>query len=60
MSEHEETEEERRLRFERQRVSPEEEVRKTTRQAEDKMETAEDEAVEEPTPGPGPAGPRGV
>ena len=60
MSEHEETEEERRLRFERQRVSPEEEVRKTTRQAEDKMETAEDEAVREPSPGPGPAGPRGA
>ncbi|WP_458093556.1 hypothetical protein [Roseomonas sp. WA12] len=60
MSEHEETEEERRLRFERQRVSPEEEVRKTTGEAEDKMETAEDEAVPEPAPGPGPAGPRGA
>lgn len=59
MSDHEETEEERRLRYERHRVGPEEEVRKTTRPAEEKMETAEDEAVQEPTSGPGPAGPRG-
>jgi hypothetical protein len=58
MSEKQETEEERRLRYERHRVGPEEEVRKTTRQVEDKMETAEDQAVQGPPPGPGPGGPR--
>ena len=46
MSESQETEEERRLRFERQRVAPEEEVRKTTRPAEEKMETARDQAIQ--------------
>ncbi|MBP0445456.1 hypothetical protein J8J14_11775 [Roseomonas sp. SSH11] len=48
MNENEESEEERRLRLERQRVGPEEEVRKTVRRAEEKMETAEDQAIHPP------------
>ncbi|HEY8613871.1 MAG TPA: hypothetical protein VIL69_21625 [Roseomonas sp.] len=46
--EKQETMEERVQRLERQRVKPEEEVRKTTREAEDKMETAEDQAIPPP------------
>jgi hypothetical protein len=60
MSDETESFEERVRRLEGQRVKPEEEVRKTTREAEDKMETAEEEATDGPLPGPGPAGPRGA
>ena len=45
MSETQETEEARRRRLEGQRVEPEEEVRKTRRPAEDRMESAEDQAI---------------
>jgi hypothetical protein len=48
---HEESEDERTRRLERQRVGPEEEVRKSPEQAESRME--EDQ---EPPPGPGRAG----
>ncbi|WP_424134326.1 hypothetical protein [Roseomonas chloroacetimidivorans] len=43
-----ETMEERIQRLERQRVAPAEEVRKVPREAEDRMETAEDEAARPP------------
>ncbi|MCR0980920.1 hypothetical protein [Roseomonas populi] len=61
MSEREESFEERVQRLERRRVGPEDgEVRKQGGEAEDRMETAEDEAVqpgESTRPGPAPQGP---
>ena len=62
MSDRPETEtfEERVRRLEGQRVAPEEEVRKTPAEAEDDMETAEEEAVPPAGARRAPAGPRGV
>ncbi|MBP0494457.1 hypothetical protein [Roseomonas indoligenes] len=65
MSEREESFEERVRRLERRRVGPEDgEVRKQRGEAEERMETAEDEAVQpgemqpgETQPGPAPQGP---